>query len=160
MDEQLADLLLAPETVSASVREHVEGCAACSREFGELRAAMGLLDQWQAPEPSPYFLTRVEARLREARQEAPQGWMARLRDRFFFAPQAHTRPIAAMALTVMLLVGGGAYLGVTNWVQPKAQPDQTATVVHDLQNMDSNAQLLDQLEQLGSNDNSSDSSQQ
>jgi len=53
----------------------------------------------------------------------------------------------------MLLVGGGTYLGVTDWNQPAPVPAQTA-VVHDLQTMDNNAQLLDQLEELSaSNDN-------
>ena len=51
-----------------------------------------------------------------------------------------------MALTVMLLLGGGTYLGVTNWEQPSAPPQ--AAVVHDLQTLDNNAQLLDQLEDI------------
>jgi hypothetical protein len=55
-----------------------------------------------------------------------------------------------MAMTFLLLVGGGAYLGVTDWNQPAPPPQQTA-VVHDLQTMDSNAQLLDQLEALSNN---------
>ncbi len=49
-----------------------------------------------------------------------------------------------MALTVMLLVGGGTYLGVTDWMQPAQQPTQNAAVVHDLQTLDNNAQVLDQ----------------
>ena len=52
--------------------------------------------------------------------------------------QMHARPLAAMALTVMLLVGGGAYLGVTNIEQPQP-PDHDAAVVRDLQTLDSNA---------------------
>ena len=55
-----------------------------------------------------------------------------------------------MALTVMLLVGGGAYLGVTDWMQP-AQPPPQAAVVHDLQTLDNNAQVLDQMEALSNN---------
>jgi hypothetical protein len=39
----------------------------------------GLLDTWEAPEPSPYFLTRLDARMREEREAAPAGWLARLR---------------------------------------------------------------------------------
>jgi hypothetical protein len=50
----------------------------------------------------------------------------------------------------MLLVGGGAYLGVTDWMQP-AQSTGQAAVVHDLQTLDSNAQVLDQMEALSSN---------
>jgi hypothetical protein len=58
-----------------------------------------------------------------------------------------------MALTVVLLVGGGTYLGITDWDQTATPPGQPA-VVHDLQTLDSNAQLLDQMEALSSpNDN-------
>jgi hypothetical protein len=59
----------------------------------------------------------------------------------------HVRPLAAMALTVMVLVGGGTYLGITNWDQTAAPPGQAA-VVHDLQTLDNNAQLLDQMEAM------------
>jgi hypothetical protein len=62
------------------------------------------------------------------------------------------RPLAAMALTVMLLVGGGTYLGVTDWNHPEQPAPQTA-VVHDLQLLDNNAQILDQLESLSDNQN-------
>lgn len=113
---------------------------------------MALLDTWKLPEPNQYFLTRLEARLREERQAAPAGWFARLRARFVYQSTTHVRPLAAMALTIVLLVGGGAYLGITNWDQQSAPLGQAA-VVHDLQTMDNNAQLLDQLEALSSNNN-------
>jgi hypothetical protein len=64
----------------------------------------------------------------------------------------HVRPLAAMALSVMLLLGGGTYLGVTNLDKPAATPGQAA-VVNDLQNLDSNAQVLDQMEALSSTSN-------
>ena len=57
-----------------------------------------------------------------------------------------------MALTLVLLIGGGTYLGITDWDQPPSPPGQAA-VVHDLQLLDNNAQLLDQLETLSSNQN-------
>jgi hypothetical protein len=56
-----------------------------------------------------------------------------------------------VALTVLLLVGGGTYLGVTDWMQP-AQPTPQAAVVHDLQTLDNNAQVLDQMEALSNNE--------
>ena len=155
MDAKLANLLLDPAAAPAKVQAHVEGCERCRRELDELRATMALLDTWKAPEPSPYFLTRLEARLREEREAEPAGWFARLRARFVYGPRTHVRPLAAMALTVLLLVGGGAYLGVTDWDQPPAAPGQAA-VVHDLQTLDNNAQLLDQLEALSSNDENGD----
>ena len=34
-------------------------------ELASLQQTMGLLDEWQAPEPSPYFATRLQARMRE-----------------------------------------------------------------------------------------------
>lgn len=153
IDAELADLLLAPEAVPAKVTSHVAECASCARQLSELRATMALMDAWEAPEPSPYFLTRLGARLNEERQAEPAGWFERLRARFAYGSQFHARPIAAMALTVVLLLGGGTYLGLTNWEQPVAPP-QTA-VVHDLQVLDNNDQLLDQLETIsGDSDNS------
>jgi len=152
IESELANLLLAPETVPAKVTAHVAECASCARELQDLRATMALMDSWQAPEPSPYFLTRLNARLDEEREAPPAGWFERLRARFAYGPQLHARPIAAMALTVVLLVGGGAYLGFTNWEQPTA-PAQTA-VVHDLQVLDNNDQLLDQLETISSDSTS------
>jgi hypothetical protein len=149
MESKLADLLLDPEAVSAQDQAHVAGCDSCRRELEELRATMGLLDSWVAPEPNPYFLTRLDARMREERQAEPAGWLARLRARFAYGPASHVRPLAAMAMTIMLLLGGGAYLGITDWDQP-AKPSPQAAVVHDLQTLDNNAQLLDQLEALSS----------
>jgi hypothetical protein len=152
METKLADMLLAPSDVPAKVKTHVAECESCSQELQQLRATMALLDTWDAPEPSPYFLTRLDARLREERRAAPAGWFERLRARLVYGPHMHVRPLAAMALTVVLLLGGGTYLGVTNWDQPAAAPPQAA-VVHDLQLLDNNAQLLDQLETLSSSDN-------
>lgn len=155
MEAKLADLLLDPDAAPAKVKTHVAECDSCRKDLEELRATMGLLDSWTAPEPSPYFLTRLDARMREEREAPPAGWFERLGARFAYGPSMHARPLAAMALTVMLLVGGGAYLGVTNWEQSPARPSEAA-VVHDLQTLDNNAQLLDQLESIS---NSADDSQ-
>ena len=152
MDGKLADMLLEPEKAPAKVQAHVAECDRCRKELAELRATLALLDTWEAPEPSPYFMTRFDARLREAREAEPAGWVARLRARFAYGPAMHVRPLAAMALTVLLLLGGGTYLGVTDWNQP-ALPTAQAAVVHDLQTLDSNAQLLDQMEALSTTDN-------
>ena len=153
-DMKLADLLLDPNAVPAKVQAHVAECDHCQAELNELKSTFELLDAWKAPEPSPYFLTRLGARMREEREAAPAGWfagaIARFRARVAYGPGLHVRPLAAMAMTVMLLVGGGTYLGVTDWMQP-AQPTGQAAVVHDLQTLDSNAQVLDQMEALSSN---------
>jgi hypothetical protein len=155
MDLKLAELLLDSHPAPAKVRAHVAECARCQNELDELKATMQLLETWEAPEPSPYFLTRLDARMREERASAPAGWLAsriaRLRASIAYGPGLHARPLAAMALTVMLLVGGGTYLGVTDWMQPTQQPGASAAVVHDLQTLDSNAQVLDQMEAMTSN---------
>jgi hypothetical protein len=155
MDDELAAVLLDPRPVPAKVQKHVAECEQCQGELEHLKATVNALDAWQAPEPSPYFLTRLGARMREERESAPAGWfsgaIARLRARIAYGPALHVRPLAAVALTVMLLVGGGTYLGVTDWMPSLQPPGQTA-VVHDLQVLDNNAQVLDQMEALSSNE--------
>jgi hypothetical protein len=97
--------------------------------------------------------------MREERETAPatwpESWIAKLRARLAYGPSMRVRPLAAMALTVVLLIGGGAYLGITDWDQPATPPGQAA-VVHDLQTLDNNAQLLDQLEAMSSTNQSGD----
>lgn len=150
-ESKLAALLLDQEAAPAEVRAHVEECESCGKELEELKATMTLLDAWESPEPSPYFMTRLEARMNEEREAAPDGWLKRrftaMRAGLPFGPRMHVRPLAAMALTVLLLLGGGAYLDLTSWDHIATPTKQTA-VVHDLQTMENNAQLLDQLEAL------------
>jgi len=160
MEEKLANLLLDPDAAPAKVKTHVAECESCRKELEELRATMSLMDAWATPEPSPYFMTRLNARMREEREAPPQGWFQRLRARIAYGPAMHARPLAAMALTVMLLVGGGAYLGVTNVEQVVPKPSPEAAVVQDLQTLDSNAQVLDQLETLSGAPNTDDAQQQ
>ena len=150
METRLADLLLDPENAPATVKTHVDSCDGCRSEMEELRATMSAMDAWEAPEPNRYFMTRFQARLREEKAAAPAHWPARmlqkLRMRTLLGAHSHMRPIAAMALTVLLLLGGGTYLDFY-WEAPPAVPQKTA-VVDDLQILDNNAQLLDQLETI------------
>lgn len=159
MESKLAEMLLDPGAAPAKVQLHVAGCESCRKQLADLRATMALMDTWKAPEPSPYFLSRLDARMREERATAPaswpESWIARLRARLAYGPSMRVRPLAAMALTVVLLIGGGAYLGITDWDQPATPPGQAA-VVHDLQTLDNNAQLLDQLEAMSGANQSGD----
>lgn len=127
VESKLAELLLDPARVPAKVNTHVAECEACRRELEELKATMGLLDAWEAPEPSPFFMTRMQARMREEREAAPTGWFASrfasFRAELSYGSRLHARPLAAMALTIMLLLGGGAYLDLEIWNQP-AQPSR------------------------------------
>jgi hypothetical protein len=161
VNAKLADLLFeeTPETLIAkdnsdALHAHLAECQPCSAQLAELRATMALLDAWEAPEPNPYFLTRLNARLDEEREAAPASWYEKLRARLIYGSRLGLRPVAAMALSVMVLIGGGAYLGLSTSDGPAVQPAQTqAAVVHDLQTMDNNAQLLDQLEALSNQNN-------
>jgi hypothetical protein len=150
LNSKLADLLLESDAAIAEVHQdelaHLADCADCRKQLDELRSTLALLDTWEAPEPNPYFMTRLNARLDEERQAAPAGWLERMRARFTYSSRITLRPVMAMAMTGVLLIGGGTYLGLNNWNPPVAPP-QTA-VVHDLQTLDNNAQLLDQLESL------------
>lgn len=154
MDLKLADLVLDPKAVPARVQTHVSECDLCQTELAELKATMDLMDAWEAPEPSPYFMTRLDARMREEREAEPTGWLARQMERLragvAYGSPTHARPLAAMALTIALFLGGGAYLGITDWTHTTQQPTQAA-VVHDLQLLDNNAQILDQLESISDN---------
>ncbi len=71
MDTKLADLLLDPDRAPAKVRAHVDACEHCRAELAELQATMALLDTWKGPEPSPYFLSRLDARMQEQREAEP-----------------------------------------------------------------------------------------
>jgi anti-sigma factor RsiW len=159
-----SDMLSEREQMSAEVKSpdekvqaHLAECEACRAQLKELRATMAMtmamMDEWVAPEPNPYFLTRLNARLDEEREAVPAGWFENLRARLMYGSRLTMRPVAAMAMAVALLVGGGTYLGFNNpWAPPVAPPAQAA-VVHDLQTLDNNAQLLDQLESLSSQNN-------
>lgn len=159
-ETKLANLLLDPESVPATVKEHVTECDGCRSELEALRATMAAMDAWEAPAANPYFMTRFEARLREEKQAAPAGWASRmverLRTRMLLGTHhhMHMRPVAAMALTMLLLLGGGTYLDFY-WQAPPPVPPKTA-VVHDLQVLDNNSQLLDQLESISGDQGSGD----
>jgi len=159
VNAKLADMLLAPGEISVEVRAQLDGhvavCEECRVQLEELRATMALLDTWEAPEPNPYFLTRLNARLDEERAAAPASWYERLRARFTYGSGMTLRPVAAMVMTVVVLLGGGAYLGFSDLGAPKAPPVQAA-VVQDLQTLDNNAQLLDQLETISDQNDTSD----
>jgi hypothetical protein len=143
---QLTDLLLDPAAASSAAREHVAACAECSKELQDLQAMMLALDAWEAPEPSPYFDTRLAARLREEQANPPAGWWERMRTRFLYGSNLHLRPVAAGALALLLMMGGGTAF----WMQqgsPRPVPQESATV-QDLQLLDGNAQVYQQLNSL------------
>jgi hypothetical protein len=143
---KMPDLLLAPESVAADVRSHVESCADCAKELRELEATMALMDTWEAPEVSPYFDGRMQVLLREEKEAEPAGWWERLRARFAYGEKVNMRPLTAAALALVLAVGGGLYEGMfTHHTQP-TQAD--SPVIRDLQSLDENSQVFQQLNSM------------
>ena len=142
----LPDMIFDPTRVPAEAVQHVKECSHCAGELKELQATMQLLNAWKAPEPSPYFDTRLAVRLREARESEAPGWLERLRLRLLFGSDLHLRPAAAAAFALLLVVGGGSYLGVVSLNRTiGTQQQAVSATVNDLELLDSNAQTLQQL---------------
>ncbi len=76
--ELLPDLAAGMETFTPEVEKHIASCEACSAQLHDFQKTMALLDEWQAPEPSPYFDTRLQARLREEMARPSASWYGRL----------------------------------------------------------------------------------
>jgi hypothetical protein len=88
----------------------------------------------------------LAARLREEMHNPPASLWERMRARLLYGSNVQLRPIAAGALALLLLMGGGTAVWVQHGAQPPA-PQQSATV-HDLQLLDGNAQVYQQLSSL------------
>jgi anti-sigma factor RsiW len=145
----LPDLLLDREYAAAhpELAEHMTGCAACRTELAELRSTFDLLDSWKAPEPSPYFDAKLHVRLREAAAAAPAPLWERVRTFFQFSTNLQMRSALAGALGFAMLVGGGTLAGVYEHQGTTVNPAASATV-NDLKIMDTNAQAIQQMDQL------------
>ena len=114
---------------------------------------MNVLDTWTAPEPSPYFDVRLQARLRELKEQ-PQGLFARWMEKIG-VHHLTWKPVAASVFALVMAVGVFVELpGVSGRKQPVVQ---AACPVVDLQALDKNQQILSELQDLdddSSNDNS------
>jgi anti-sigma-K factor RskA len=108
---------------------------------------MALLDEWVAPEPSPYFDTRLHARLREEAAKQPSSWFSWINLR---------RPVLAASLVAVVAIGASVFRleekklhHPTPTVASVAEP---GTAVGDLQALDQNhdvyadSDLLDDLQ--------------
>ena len=107
---------------------------------------MALLDDWKAPEPSPWFDARMMARFREEVQREPEGFFARLRDRFLYGNTATLKPMLAGAMALLLVAGGGSWLEISHLQHVKAAA--VSATVEDLQIIDNNDQAIQQMNQL------------
>jgi hypothetical protein len=123
--------VLAGEQTAPEVLAHLRQCNACTQELEGLRGTMALLDDWEAPAPSPYFLTRLQAHVREEQQKAP------VRSSIFAWLR---KPVMAASLAAALIVGGVTY----KFVMPVIGhgPVQAENAVTDVESLDKNADLI------------------
>ena len=132
-------VLSGTQTASLETQEHLRTCAACAAELASLQQTMSLLDEWQAPEPSPYFITRLQARVREESLAPRRTWLA-----WFH------RPALAATAAVLIAVGVGLlelkpFDGDSNTLatnQATVTKSAPGNAVSDLQYLDKNAELF------------------
>lgn len=143
--DQMMTAAIEGSTASVAVEEHVRACTACAENFASMQKTMALLDHWQVPEPSPYFDTRLRARLREAKLQ-PQGWFAWIR-----------KPALAFASALLIAAGVMMFQGGSSPKPGISVPDEAMVVkpgtpVGDLEILEDNHDLyanFDMLDDLG-----------
>jgi anti-sigma factor RsiW len=132
--ELLPDLAAGLRSAAPEVDRHLLSCAGCSETLAAFRKTMTLLDEWEAPEPSPYFDVRLRARLREEASQQPSRWLAWIR-----------RPVLAASLAAIVIAGATVYrieekggTQAPHFVATNAEP---GTAVGDLQALDKNHEI-------------------
>jgi len=142
--ELLPDLAAGMETATPEVEKHLASCDACSAQLHDFQKTMALLDEWQAPEPSPYFDTRLQARLREEMARPPEHWYSWLTQGRIFRP-AWAMSAAAFLFAMVLTIGNRSYIVQTETIATKPPsptlPAQPGTAVGDLQALETNNEL-------------------
>lgn len=144
-EELMEAVLSGPELATPAVQEHLATCSVCTQEVASLRQAISLLDEWQVPEPSPYFSARLRARMREEHASQNAGWLSWLR-----------RPAVVTAAAALMAVGVGVLEGA-HWKVSRQQTlagntaGATLSAVSDLQYLDNNADLFADFDALDDN---------
>ena len=150
----LPDLLLDPSSVAARrAAPHLEACTDCRHALAELESTFALLDDFEIPEPTPWFDARLAARVREAQAAPPDSLWQQLRATLLFSTGRHLRPALAGTLAVVLLAGGGTVAQFAGAF--RHTPEQASATVQDLQILDRNDQTFQTMDQLLDDNNSS-----
>jgi predicted anti-sigma-YlaC factor YlaD len=92
LDEELSGRAL------DGVTSHLASCPTCRTELEALKADMGLLEQVDTPEVTPFLVTRVMAEVRQRGQPVPHGF---------------GRLVGSLtaALVVVVSIGVGVFVG-------------------------------------------------
>jgi hypothetical protein len=137
--ELLPDLAAGMDASTPEVEKHIASCNDCAAQLQSLQKTMALLDEWPAPEPSPYFDTRLQARLREEMARPAAGWFHALRR------PAWAMSLAASIFAGALVVGSKSYFSQPETIATKPPslglPVQPGTAVGDLQALERNDEL-------------------
>jgi anti-sigma factor RsiW len=139
--ELMPDLAAGLDRVTPEVNKHLESCSGCAEKLNEFRQTMALLDEWKAPEPSPYFDVRLRARLREEAARQPVGWWQWIRKPALVGALA---VIMVMSLTLFRTDAGRNFTPEASRVVVAAP----GTAVGDLQALDKNGELYSDYEIL------------
>ena len=147
--EEMFDMVTA-ERLAPEVQQHLDGCAECSAQLVSMKQTMSLLDEWQAPEPTPFFDTRLQALLREEKAKAAQKHS--IFDWF-------RKPVLAGAAALAVMVGAGVYAGVQS-SHHKAEPvvAQGDPALKDLQTLDKDQDVINNFAALDDDPSNDDQS--
>jgi predicted anti-sigma-YlaC factor YlaD len=146
--EQMFDLMTAEGALAPEVRTHLDGCEGCSAELDSMKQTMLLLDEWKAPEASPFFNTRLKAMIREEQATAAQkhSWIF---DWF-------RKPVLTAAAAVVLVVGTGVYVGMRNTTDRVVAQGDPA--IRDLQTLDKDQDVINNFAALDDDPTNDDNS--
>jgi predicted anti-sigma-YlaC factor YlaD len=139
--ELLPDLAAGMAKGAQDIQTHIAACSTCAAKLQGIRQTMTLLDQWQTPEPGPYFDTRLGARFREELARPALGWLQWLR-----------RPVIMLSMAAVMIAGGlaidkrdilfpGSTEKLTIVIPVPSVPAQPGTAVGDLQALERDHEL-------------------
>jgi predicted anti-sigma-YlaC factor YlaD len=139
--EVMPDLAAGVTLVTPEVKAHLDSCSECAGKLEAFRQTMSLLDEWQTPEPTPYFDVRLRARLREESAKQSSGWLRWMR-----------KPVLAASFA-LVLVGGVSLVRMNSGERgtPAISMLTAAapgTAVGDLQALDKNQNLYSDFDVL------------
>lgn len=130
----------------AETAQHLQACDACAEKLASLAQTMSLLDEWQTPEPRPYFDTRLHARLREEAAKPAAGWLGWFRKPALALSMAG---LMAIGVTLVGLHAGNQTQQPNNVVFVDARP---GSAIADLESLDKNHDLLANFDLLDDDD--------
>jgi len=145
--ELMPDLAAGLTAATPEVKAHLDSCAECAGKLEAFRQTMSLLDEWQAPEPSPYFDVRLMARLPEESAKQPAGWL-----HWWRKPALAASFALLMVVSVTLVRMNTGKSGSTESAPPVAvalqTPAEPGTAVGDLQALERNQNLYSDFDVL------------